>query len=210
MNQSPQDNPAAAQVEEQAAFWVLRLDRGLTAAEQDEFLQWLTADNRHGAALARHKQNWARLNVLGQWRPEHSLRPNPDLLAPQPRLALARPAWLLPLALAAALLVGLFLWGLRVAQPGAPSGPSPVASIAQRTLEDGSVIELNRGAEVSVLYTPGERRVLYGLGLRDPLTLQEIGVEVGLTRERVRQIECEALDKLRLAVRSQNLRELLV
>ncbi|NDB20135.1 MAG: RNA polymerase subunit sigma-70, partial [Proteobacteria bacterium] len=43
-----------------------------------------------------------------------------------------------------------------------------------------------------------------------PLTLQEIGVEVGLTRERVRQIECEALDKLRLAVRSQNLRELLV
>ncbi len=58
-----------------------------------------------------------------------------------------------------------------------------------------------------------ERRILelrYGLGLRDPLTLQEIGVEVGLTRERVRQIECEALDKLRLAVRSQNLRELLV
>lgn len=58
-----------------------------------------------------------------------------------------------------------------------------------------------------------ERRILelrYGLGLRDPLTLQEIGVEVGLTRERVRQIECEALDKLRMAVRSQNLRELLV
>ena len=58
-----------------------------------------------------------------------------------------------------------------------------------------------------------ERRILelrYGLGLRDPLTLQEIGVEVGLTRERVRQIECEALDKLRLAVGSQNLRELLV
>ena len=58
-----------------------------------------------------------------------------------------------------------------------------------------------------------ERRILelrYGLGLRDPLTLPEIGVEVGLTRERVRQIECEALDKLRLAVRSQNLRELLV
>ena len=58
-----------------------------------------------------------------------------------------------------------------------------------------------------------ERRILelrYGLGLRDPLTLQEIGVEVGLTRERVRQIEGEALDKLRVAVRSQNLRELLV
>ncbi len=58
-----------------------------------------------------------------------------------------------------------------------------------------------------------ERRILelrYGLGRREPLTLQEIGVEVGLTRERVRQIECEALDKLRLAVRSQSLRGLLV
>ena len=61
--------------------------------------------------------------------------------------------------------------------------------------------------------TDRERRILelrYGLGVGDPLTLQEIGVEVGLTRERVRQIECEALDKLRLAVRSQKLRELLV
>jgi RNA polymerase primary sigma factor len=45
-----------------------------------------------------------------------------------------------------------------------------------------------------------ERRILelrYGLGNRQPLTLQEIGQEVGLTRERVRQIEGEALDKLR-------------
>lgn len=57
-----------------------------------------------------------------------------------------------------------------------------------------------------------ERRILelrYGLGVADPLTLQEIGVAVGLTRERVRQIECEALEKLRMTVRSQRLRELL-
>ncbi len=45
-----------------------------------------------------------------------------------------------------------------------------------------------------------ERRILelrYGLGSHEPRTLQEIGLEVGLTRERVRQIEGEALDKLR-------------
>jgi RNA polymerase primary sigma factor len=57
-----------------------------------------------------------------------------------------------------------------------------------------------------------ERRILelrYGLGVADPLTLQEIGAAVGLTRERVRQIECEALEKLRTTVRSQRLRELL-
>jgi RNA polymerase primary sigma factor len=44
-----------------------------------------------------------------------------------------------------------------------------------------------------------ERRVLmlrYGLGDADPKTLEEIGRRLGLTRERVRQIETEALKRL--------------
>ncbi len=39
-------------------------------------------------------------------------------------------------------------------------------------------------------------RLRYGLDGREPLTLKEIGREVGLTRERVRQLEIEALDRL--------------
>ncbi|MGH2355736.1 MAG: sigma-70 family RNA polymerase sigma factor [Chloroflexota bacterium] len=61
--------------------------------------------------------------------------------------------------------------------------------------------------------TARERRILelrYGLGSHEPLTLQEIGQEVGLTRERVRQIEGEALEKLRDLTRSSRLREYLV
>ena len=164
MNPPKNNDPATESVEQQAAAWVLRTDRGLTAAEQDEFLQWLTADRRHGAALARHKRNWDRLNRLGQWLPEHSLQPNADLLAPRPTLSLSnglagRRAWLAPLAIAAALVLGLFVWRSRSDAPVAPDAPPAIASITSRTLEDGSVVELNRGAVISVLYTPGERRV---------------------------------------------------
>jgi len=43
-------------------------------------------------------------------------------------------------------------------------------------------------------------KLRYGLDGGDPLTLKEIGEQIGLTRERVRQIEHEALRKLRDAM----------
>jgi len=43
-------------------------------------------------------------------------------------------------------------------------------------------------------------KLRYGLDKQEPMTLKQIGVKVGLTRERVRQLEREALNKLREVV----------
>lgn len=47
-------------------------------------------------------------------------------------------------------------------------------------------------------------KLRYGLEGEDPLTLKEIGQRIGLTRERVRQIEHEALERLRGALDPRN------
>ena len=165
MNESAASSAPLEVIEQQAAAWILRQDRGLTAAEQDDFLQWLATDPRHGAALARHRRNWERLNLLAQWRPEHSPRPNRDLLAPDAgseHVLIRFPRrWLAGLSLAAAAVaVGLFLYRPSPADNVVnPVVPVAVAAIEQRTLEDGSLIALNRGAVVAVLYTATERRV---------------------------------------------------
>ena len=163
MNEDPQDLTAGDPIEHQAAAWLIRTERGLTAAEQDEFLLWIAADSRHGAALARHKRNWKRLDLLGEWKPEHSPRPNRDLLAPPPRRLLNSPPMgkfvQVALSLAAALVLGFFAWR-QVPPAAAPATPdAPIALIEERTLEDGSILALNRGAVVNVRYTLQERQV---------------------------------------------------
>lgn len=147
---------SAATIDATAAQWLARRDRGLNAAEQDDYLTWLRADPRHAAAVARHAAVLERMMGLGAWQPELSAEPNPDLFAPP-----ARRPWrvLAPvLAVAAALVLGLFVW--RSASPPVPAPQKTFLRVNERqALADGSLVELKDGSRIEVQFTPGERRV---------------------------------------------------
>ena len=157
----PADDPVAVT----AAAWLARRDRGLTAAEQDAFLQWLHADPAHRTALARLDRTWSALDALAAWQPADVAQPNPDLLAPSatPARRSRRSVWWtacagLGLAAACAALV------LRpLDAPPEPATTSPGVRIVPRpelqALADGSVAEVNHGGRLEVAYAAAERRV---------------------------------------------------
>ena len=159
MNLDHQPN-AADPLAVAAGQWLARRDRGLTPAEQDEYLQWLRQNPRHGQALSHLEKTWGALDALTRWRPAHSTIPNPDLLAPRqpPRLYWLATAF----AAAAALAMTGYFWisGPARNQPAAPRREAIIHPRPERQeLADGSVVELNQGARIEVHFTPAERRV---------------------------------------------------
>ena len=62
------------------------------------------------------------------------------------------------------------------------------------------------------MLNPREQRILrlrYGLGGEEEHTLEQIGRTIGVSRERVRQIEARSLKKLRETVPARNLHAIL-
>lgn len=146
--------------EEEAAFWMWRLDRGLAADEQDAFFDWLAVDPLNSAALAKYRQSWKRLDNLAAWLPEYSEKPNPDLLAPSSKPKVLRYISF-SMAAVAVLALSALVW-----QANNKPVPAERPVIARNThpenrtaLEDGSVVKLKDDARVTVLYALGERRV---------------------------------------------------
>jgi len=91
----------------------------------------------------------------------------------------------------------------------APELEDLLAGIPNRE-EMSRLADYDREALTSALdlaLTERERNIIemrYGLGEEDPATLERIGERIGLTRERVRQIENQALQKLLLFLREKD------
>ncbi len=80
--------------------------------------------------------------------------------------------------------------------------PSPLETVVQRNLQD--VV-----AGVLSTLTPREEKVIrlrFGIGEKYDHTLEEVGSEFKVTRERIRQIEGKALRKLRHPIRAKKLK----
>ncbi len=152
---TPQSHrPIPDAVAKEASLWLSRRDRGLTADEQDHYMQWLAADPRHAEAMTQHAAAFERMMHLYEWQPANTAEPNPDLFTPRHRSQWWR--WTAGLAAAAALIFG-------ITTAWRAAAPAPVKShlrVNERVaLPDGSRVELKDGTKIVVQYSATERRV---------------------------------------------------
>jgi RNA polymerase primary sigma factor len=86
--------------------------------------------------------------------------------------------------------------------------PNQKAGGADRELDysESLSIELQRALSTLTERQKGVIMLFYGIGVKHPMTLEDIGEHFGLTRERVRQIKDKAIHKLRTATKSKALK----
>jgi transmembrane sensor len=150
----------------EASKWAIKQSIGFTAEEQDAFFEWLAADPKHAEVFSIRRQVWSELDSLAEWRPEHSLKPNPDLLQSsfsKDTSSSFNKIIFFVAGLAAALVIGFISWNVVVKEEVSKSVQLAAGDFAlgyeRHRLEDGSVVELNRGSQALVEFSKNMRQV---------------------------------------------------
>ena len=161
-------NTSNAALEDAAIVWLNERDDGFSPAREREFAQWLRADPRHAATVARLEQTLGLLGELPEFRSEINTAFDraapvvafPPTSAEQPARAPRR--WSRAFAgagLAAALAFGSFLGWLALQPPQETHFTTTVPGYERARLDDGSTLELNAASAVRVQFSAAERRV---------------------------------------------------
>jgi len=105
--------------------------------------------------------------------------------------------------------------------PGPPAGEGGDSTLGDFIGEKNAILPIDAAIQsnlretttrVLASLTPREERVLrmrFGIGMNTDHTLEEVGQQFSVTRERIRQIEAKALRKLKHPSRSRKLRSFL-
>jgi transmembrane sensor len=159
MNSSDPESSPATGADAEAAAWVVRHERGLTAGEQDAFSSWLAADPRHRGAFAEQRWSWEQLDRLTGLPTSAHAVPDEVPQAPAAHRTVARRKFTVPLVAACVVVAAtaVFFYQPRATLP--TGAAHPLALCEEQTLADGSRVDLNRGAGITVLFTANERRV---------------------------------------------------
>lgn len=158
-------------IRDDAAKWVIRNENGLSAAEQDQFNEWLTSNPEHSTHYARHKSYWADMDRLAGLQAFFHKKVDPDLLEDEilPHMEKRKLKYgvSVVVGLAACFLVMFavtnFQFGSGLSQPVLATDLQ-IERIQKLDLEDGSTVFLNRSAYAETRYTDEERLVVLKSG----------------------------------------------
>lgn len=149
-------------IDREAADWVAQIDRGLSAAEEEAFSEWLGANPRHGEVFSEDQEQWQSFDSLDQFLPKNGGDVDLDLF----KKADAIPFWKNRFNwYGTAAVLALSLLGVAVLKVNFSDGVYTLANgdyataYERHVLSDGSIVELNEGAQVAVLFLADERRV---------------------------------------------------
>jgi transmembrane sensor len=156
--------PSTRRLREEASYWLVSLDEGLTPAEKVEIEKWLRADPAHARALVEQARVWDELGSLSELAGIYPLE-NYRTAAPRRLRNVAVAA-----SLAIAMLASVWIAGstFREVEPTAnlPVETQPtreyqtaVGEQLSARLPDGSVVSINTDTELAIRFSPTERLV---------------------------------------------------
>jgi transmembrane sensor len=161
------DGSRLDQAKREASLWVVKQAYGFSPEEQDAFFDWLAESPEHAELHTNRRSAWRHLDVLADWRPEHSLKPNPDLLdtaGPGKKRSALK---IISVLGGLAAIVALAFLGASYFEKASPArlAKGAFAETHERhVLEDGSIVKLNKGAQALISFTEKSRYVILERG----------------------------------------------